>query len=422
MDLKPRQDREIILRNVPRGMKEEVVSNMIKTFGEIEFTEVVHPEDGNGMSCARIIFKRKKDAINCAKNGLLISNIFGRDLRNRILIETKKDLDLPKRKHNEEKRERKWLERAETLISPKEPPPTFEEKLKKVHLLKLDIKVLQSNQTSAKPKNQNYDDLVQLLTTILDLYLDEEKAAAYDKLYDGVKKAALFYESCESMIKNVEDDKDLKETYEKTLNLSAIAYQKKSVEYLKIVNFNEMDKFDLDCLKVKAKMVIPMPYMNTPQNLKQELINILDKISGQELEIDYVCKNLSKAMQDIAFMLLSDKEDVKIPKIDELIDKAISKLLECKTKLEINHDKIPFNKHDEAKVVLILEAILKINTKQMVEYQNLYHDTKALSAKHGLLFNVENPEIEENNNNVNIDNAEDDRLSDVIYPGENDFY
>ena len=58
----------------------------------------------------------------------------------------------------------------------------------------------------------------------------------------------------------------------------------------------------------------------------------------------------------------------------------------------------------------------------MVEYQNLYHDTKALSAKHGLLFNVENPDIEENNNNVNIDNAEDDRLSDVIYPGENDFY
>ena len=398
---------------------------MIKTFGEIESTEVIHPEDGNGMSCAKIIFKRKKDALNCAKNGILISNIFGRDLRNRIQIRTYEDLDLHKRKHNEEKRERKLLERAETLISQKESPPSppkFEEKLKKVHRLKMDIKVLQSNQTSTKPKNRNYDDLVQLLTTILDLYLDEEKAAAYDKLYDGVKKAAIFYESCESMIKNVEDDKDLKETYEKTLNLSAIAYQKKSVEYLKMVNFNEMDKFDLDCLKAKAKMVIPMPHMNTPQNLKQELINILDKISGQELEIDYVCKNLSKAIQDIALMLLSDKEDAKIPKIDILIDEAISKLLECKTKLEINHDKIPFNKHDEAKVVLILEAILKINTKQMVEYQNLYHDTKALSAKHGLLFNVENPDIEENNNNVNIDNAEDDRLSDVIYPGENDFY
>ena len=86
----------------------------------------------------------------------------------------------------------------------------------------------------------------------------------------------------------------------------------------------------------------------------------------------------------------------------------------------MNHDKKPFNQHDEAKLVLILEAILKINTKQMVEYQNMYYEAKELSVKHGLVFDVEHPEIEQNNNN--FFNDEDDRLSDVIYPGENDFY
>ena len=89
--------------------------------------------------------------------------------------------------------------------------------------------------------------------------------------------------------------------------------------------------------------------------------------------------------------------------------------------MEINHDRKPFNAYDEAKLVLILESVLKINTKKMVEYQNLYFDTKALSAKHGLTFNVENPEIEKNNNDF-FNYTEDDRLSDIIYPGENDFY
>ena len=190
----------------------------------------------------------------------------------------------------------------------------------------------------------------------------------------------------------------------------------------------------------------PRPNVVLPKNISKEITAIIEQISTPMNCMDVVQENpdellqkLSKSLILIANSIVSDDiETIEAPKVEPILLEVKDILKKQNNVLgKLTEPKILSNQ-DQGKVVLILEYINEKILSEMVQYRNFYKIAQELCEKHGFNLDVEDPtvsknntfeckidqieprELEETSKNEKVEEEEDDRLSDVIFPGDDD--
>ena len=205
-----------------------------------------------------------------------------------------------------------------------------------------------------------------------------------------------------------------------------------------------MNQLSLQIMQVKAKLMCPRPNVVLPKNISKEITATIEQISTPmncnviQENPEELLQKLSKSLILIANSIISDDRDSEeAPKVEPILLEVKDILKKQNNVLgKLTEPKILSNQ-DQGKVVLILEYINEKILSEMVQYRNFYKIAQELCEKHGFNLDVEDPttsknntfeckidqtepkEFEETSKNEKVE-EEDDRLSDVIFPGDDD--
>ena len=162
-----------------------------------------------------------------------------------------------------------------------------------------------------------------------------------------------------------------------------------------------------------------------------------------ETNTDELLETLSNYLSQIALTMKEPTsfEETNLPKIEPLLKEIKEKLENRNNALEeeILYKLKTLGLEDQGRIFIIFQIVIESIESQMIKYKAYYRNIQELCQNHNFTFNFETSKIpvfleiqKENNHNkelpTNLENCKpkkekseyDDRLSDVIFPGDDD--
>ena len=256
---------------------------------------------------------------------------------------------------------------------------------------------------------------------------------------------------------------------QQSLDGASQAFYKKLVEYLEKCQYNELDSLAYEIMQEKYKLMPPThKSIDDGLSTSREILREIERIQEQndfptgaagnannppsatnsrscdpETNPDELMETLSNRLSQIASVLTmkeSTTEQENLPKIEPLL-REIKETLEYKhTELEeeILYKSNTLSVEDQGRIFIIFRIVKEIIESQMIKFKTYYQNIQELCQSHNFTFKFETSKLpvflklKENtelpaylleNTKPKDEKVEfNDRLSDVIFPGDDDLY